>query len=140
MAENDEEKGFAVKDKRLFTEEGDVRPETAEEGHGEVKDEEPKETQQPEQRVEEEAPPLPEITFPAFVLSLHTSALLHIGDLQDPVSGETAVNLTAAKQMIDILSMLQDKTAGNLAEDEKKLLEEVLFDLRMKYIRKTEKQ
>ena len=78
---------------------------------------------------------LPEIDFSSFVFSLSTSALLHLGEVPDPVTGKTEKDLPLAKQTIDILGMLQDKTRGNLTADEGKLLENLLADLRWRYVR-----
>ena len=75
------------------------------------------------------------ISFAAFVLSLAHTAAVHFGDIPDPVSGRTAErNLPAAQQMIDILSLLEEKTRGNLTAEERQLLEQVLFELRMRYV------
>ncbi len=77
----------------------------------------------------------PQISFNAFVLSLATTAAVHFGDLADPDSGAAKqVDLVAASQMIEILSMLETKTRGNLTEDESQLLEQVLYELRMRYV------
>jgi hypothetical protein len=75
------------------------------------------------------------INFPAFVLSLAHTAAVHFGDVPDPVSGQTAeTNLPAAQLMIDILSLLELKTRGNLSAEERQLLEQLLFELRMRFI------
>ncbi len=75
------------------------------------------------------------ISFAQFIISLGTTAAVHFGDLPDPVSGETGEpNLLAASQMIDLLSMLQAKTAGNLEPAEAKLLDDLLYDLRMRFV------
>ena len=75
------------------------------------------------------------ISFVAFVLSLAHTAAVHFGDVPDPVSGERGpANLPAAQQMIDILSLLDEKTRGNLTAEERQLLEQVLFELRMRYV------
>ena len=75
------------------------------------------------------------ISFAAFVLSLAHTAAVHFGDIPDPVSGQTsAANLPAAQQMIDILSLLETKTRGNLTAEERQLLDQILFELRMRYI------
>ena len=76
----------------------------------------------------------PKVSFSAFVMSLATTAAVHLGDVADPVTGEKTVNLPAASQMIDILSMLQDKTQGNLLADESQLVESLLYELRMRYV------
>lgn len=75
------------------------------------------------------------LTFAQFILSLGTTAAVHFGDLPDPVSGEHGVpNLLAASQMIELLSLLQSKTAGNLDPAESKLLDDLLYDLRMRFV------
>lgn len=75
------------------------------------------------------------ISFAAFVLSLAHTAAVHFGDVPDPVSGQKAeANLAAAQQMIDILALLDQKTRGNLTAEERQLLEQVLFELRMRYV------
>jgi hypothetical protein len=74
------------------------------------------------------------INFAAFVLSLAHTAAFHFGDLPDPVSGKGQMNLPAAQQMIDILTLLQEKTAGNLTAEERQLLDQVLFELRMRFV------
>lgn len=75
------------------------------------------------------------ITFTQFILSLGTTAAVHFGDLADPVTGETGEpDLIAAAQMIDLLALLQDKTRGNLDPAEAKLLDDLLYDLRMRFV------
>lgn len=78
--------------------------------------------------------PFPAITFPAFVVSLAHTAAVHFGDVPDPVTGETMEqNLPAAQQMIGILSLLDEKTRGNLTAEERQLLDQILYELRMRY-------
>jgi hypothetical protein len=77
---------------------------------------------------------LPEIDFGMFVMSLATSALMHLGEVKHPERPDAPANLQLAKQTIDILGMLQDKTRGNLSKEESQLLENLLLDLRMKYV------
>lgn len=75
------------------------------------------------------------IGFSGFIISLVTTAAVQFGDVPDPVTGEKKpANLPAAAQMIDILSMLEVKTRGNLTAQERSLLEEALYDLRMRYV------
>ena len=81
-----------------------------------------------------EARPLPEITFPTFLLSLSTSALMHLGLIPNPVSGQLEKDLPLAKQSIDLLNLIRQKTQGNLEPDEAQLLDSMLYDLRMKYV------
>lgn len=79
---------------------------------------------------------LHEIDFSTFVLSLATSAQVHLGLVANPASGKQGADLPLAKQTIDILGILQDKTKGNLEEEENRLLEHLLYDLRMIYVEK----
>jgi len=74
------------------------------------------------------------VTLSTFIFSLSTSALLHLGEIPDPNTNQTVMNLGLAKQTIDIIGMLKEKTKGNLEEDESKLLENLLYELRMKYV------
>jgi hypothetical protein len=75
------------------------------------------------------------ISFPAFVLSLAHTAAVHFGDVDDPVTGaRVEQNLEAAQQMIDILSLLEVKTRGNLTAEERQLLEQILYELRMRFV------
>lgn len=79
--------------------------------------------------------PEPQLSFTAFVLSLASTAAIHFGDLPDPVSGERGeVNLDGASQMIEILSLLEQKTRGNLTAEERQVLEQVLYELRMRFV------
>lgn len=82
--------------------------------------------------------PLPPVSFPGFILSLHASALLHLGVLQDPNIKEDLFSLELARQNIDLLDILRDKTKGNLTQEESKLLDNVLYELRMVYIQVSE--
>lgn len=76
-----------------------------------------------------------EVSFTALVISLASSAAVHFGDLGDPVTGEKQpANLIAARHAIDLLSILEEKTAGNLTEDEQQVLEQVLVELRMRFV------
>lgn len=84
--------------------------------------------------------PLPEVNFSTFVLSLSSSALFHFGTLPAPVSKTTQRNLELAKHTIDILGLLQEKTRGNLTEEEQSLLDNLLCDLRMRYVEEVKKE
>jgi hypothetical protein len=75
------------------------------------------------------------ITFTGFVLSLATTAAVHFGDIVDPQSGKPGEpNLSAAKQMIDIIAMLQERTHGNLSDPEARLVDDLLYELRMRFV------
>jgi Domain of unknown function (DUF1844) len=76
----------------------------------------------------------PELDFGMFAMSLASSVLVHLGELAHPEAGAGATNLPLAKQTIDILGMLRDKTRGNLSQEEAQLLDNLLYDLRMKYV------
>ncbi len=75
------------------------------------------------------------LSFAAFVISLASSAAIHFGDLSDPNTGQKApLNLAGAVQMIEILSLLDEKTKGNLTAEERQLLEQVLHELRVRFV------
>ena len=79
--------------------------------------------------------PQPQLSFTAFVLSLASTAAIHFGDLPDPISGERAEsNLEGAAQMIEILALLEQKTRGNLTAEEREVLNQVLYELRMRFV------
>ncbi len=78
---------------------------------------------------------LPEVTFSAFIMSLNTAALYHMGELADPETGKTERDLSLAKHTIDTLALLQEKTRGNLTPEEKGLLDDILIDLRLRYVK-----
>jgi Domain of unknown function (DUF1844) len=76
-----------------------------------------------------------ELSFTAFVLSLASTAAIHFGDLPDPLSGEPSeLNLEGAQQMIEILALLDQKTRGNLTAEERQVLEQVLYELRLRFV------
>ena len=80
---------------------------------------------------------LPQIDFATFVLSLSHSALMHLGEAPHPETDQIEVNLPLAKQNIDILGLLEEKTKGNLTGDEERLVAQVLFDLRMRFVERS---
>jgi hypothetical protein len=124
-----ERRGFQVKDRRRFSETGDARPEAPEEPAS------PAAAEFPEQAAPVDAPRADEpVTFSTFVLGLSTQALLHLGEIPNPVTRAVERDLTAAKQVIDILGIIQKKTQKNLEQGEQSLLESVLYDLRMRYV------
>lgn len=135
MAE--EEKGFVIKDKRTFssdTEEAETPLEDEEKKDSDSGDEAP-EPEMEEKPETEEAFQLPEVSFSTFIFSLSSSALFHFGEMADPTTGEKQKNLPMAKHTVDILGMLEEKTAGNLTDDEAQLLKNILYDLRMRYVK-----
>ena len=146
--EKQDRRGFKVEDRRRFTDSGEARPES-------------QETPQPErpadsasqatasqasasqasaapasgitQSARAEVPPF-DLNFSTFVISLSTQALAHLGEIQNPIDPQMAVDLGAAKQLIDILGILKEKTKGNLDQAEAGLLDNVLYDLRLRYV------
>lgn len=79
--------------------------------------------------------PDPGITFTGFILSLATTAAVHFGDIEDPNTGErNEPNLPAASQMIELIAMLQERTKGNLIEPEERLVDDLLYELRLRYV------
>jgi hypothetical protein len=126
--DEEQEKGFVVKDKRFSArKEAEEKPQAKE---GERIEELPKEDKKQEV-------PLPEINFINLIFSLSTSALIQLGEIQDPVTQQSAKNLPLAKQTIDLIGMLKEKTKGNLTSDEEKVVQNILYDLRMRYVKAT---
>jgi hypothetical protein len=125
----EQERGFVVKDKRFSAKKEEKGNFQAKE---EVKIEEPLKEDIPEKEI-----PLPEINFTNFIFSLTTSALIQLGEIQDPLTQKPSKNLSLAKQTIDIIGMLKEKTKGNLIPEEEKFIESILYDLRMRYVKAT---
>jgi len=123
---SEEEKGFVIKDSRSLDEDGNLRDKTPEE--------EP-EKKPPGKEKPAGKPPLPEADFTSLIFSLSSTALFHLGDIADPETGEKTVDLSLAKHAIDTISMLQEKTSGNLTGEEKKFTESVLADLRWRFVK-----
>jgi hypothetical protein len=129
MAENkDEKKGFRVIDKRATAE-------AADEKRKEEKEHKTQEKVTKKEAQNEKSHPLPEVNFSSFVYSLSTSALVHLGEIPEPITEKMDKNLPLAKQTIDILGILQEKTKGNLTQEEENLLNSFLYDLRMRYVK-----
>lgn len=131
MSEEDEieGEGFVIRDKRssqLSEEEAAAQPEPERETHKGSPASEPSGAKF-------------QIDFSTFILSLTSSAFYNLGDMPDPLTGKTETNLPAVQQTIDMLSMLREKTKGNLSKDESKLLEQMIYELQMKYVEKTKK-
>jgi len=83
----------------------------------------------------------PQVSFIAFLFSLASNAAVHFGDLPDPMNNETREpDLEAAAQLIEIIAMLEEKTRGNLTAEERQLLDQVLFELRMRFVDATKSQ
>ncbi len=131
-----EGKGFIIKDKRSFDEDGELK-EREDKRDEEVKTGEKK--REKATRDESQRPPLPELNFNSLIFSLSSSALLHIGEIADPQTGEKKKDLPLAKHSIDIIAMLKEKTKGNLNEEEKQFTDNILTDLRLRYVKAAKK-
>ena len=136
MAEEGEKqgKGFKVEDRRRFSESGEARETTKTDERPSDEPVRPSGGEAGARPAERSAEALPEINFSTFVISLSTQALMHLGEIADPLSGKAETDLPVAKQMIDILSLLQVKTRGNLDSGEQQMLEDILYDLRLRYV------
>ncbi len=85
----------------------------------------------------DEVTELPRIDFATFVLSLSHSALVNLGDAPNPIDGRRDQNLPMARQTIDLLVLLEHKTSGNLTGEEERVLQQALYDLRLRYVEVT---
>ncbi len=152
--EKEEESAFKVTDRRQFTAEGEIReqqqpdsgeqaPPRKEEPPNASQEEKPKPEAAQEPVQTEEAKPTAEqdpgqgVNFASFLLSLATTGMVHLGEIPEPGSGQKMEDLGAARQMIDILGILKEKTEGNLSAEEDHLLENVLYELRLKFMEKS---
>ncbi|GMT42232.1 MAG: hypothetical protein IEMM0002_0643 [bacterium] len=133
----EEEKGFVVRDKRGSAEEEVKRPESGEQAPQRPAETKPDSTESAGSG--EMSGKMPEITFTSFILSLSSSIAMSLGGYQDPVSGHVPQNIELAKQTIDIMGILKEKTMGNLSDEEQKFLDSSLYELRMRYIEEVNK-
>lgn len=135
------ETGFKVTDRRMFTPDGepisspreeDTPPKTAQ------SEQTPRRSDAQTGAAESPRQPggRPAMDFSTFIISLATSAMAYLGEVPDPTTGKSMQSLEGAQQMIEILSLLQEKTRGNLDAEEAQLLEEILYELRMKFLAK----
>lgn len=128
MANNDGEKPFKVEDRRRFTATGEPRTPEAPTAA-------PSDAAAASERTETPAADASRgIDFLSFVFSLGSSVLMHLGEAPNPESGKVEKNLTLARQTIDVLAMLQEKTRGNLTPEEDRFLGTLLYDLRLRFV------
>ena len=128
MAEK-EEQGFVIRDKRGQSREESPTPQ--DEASPVSAPKESKESPQASDHGHEHVPPL---TFSSFIFSLSSSALMLMGEKLSPDQPQTPVNLPQAKEIVDILSILDEKTKGNLTSEEAAVMKDMLYTLRMKYV------
>jgi len=135
----EEKKDFIVKDRRIFSQ-GNTDIDKKKEEKEKIQDvneQESKKAVPTDEKQDENEPQacLPEINFPTFIMSLNASAFVNLGVLENPATGKKEKNLDLAKQTIDILCMLEEKTRGNLSKDEESMLKNILYDLRIIYVK-----
>ena len=137
----DKPRGFAVTDRRSFTDSGESRtPDPAPAAASAAPGASPSPPAEPPPAPEGKSRGrLPPVDFPTFVLSIGSSVLMHLGEAPLPGGGEPVKDLALAKHSIDILSMLEQKTKGNLNPAEAQLMENLLFDLRLRYVEAAKK-
>ena len=130
MAE--EEKGFTIRDRRGVGAEP--------EGKAEAPRPQPEQAKQAERAQQAQGQPVPPVNFLSFVYSMGTSALMFLGEPVGEGAAGQLPNLAHAQEIIDILTMLEAKTKGNLTGEEKTLLEDMLYTLRIKFVEKAKAQ
>ncbi len=135
---NEEKKDFVIKDRRFAHQ--------TEDAPSEEKAKRAKQAADAAEKAEEPPPAgsapresqeyqLPKIDFATFIFSLNSSVFVQLGLLEDPATGQKEKNLPMAKQTIDILGMLEEKTRGNLTKEEENMLKNILYDLRILYVK-----
>lgn len=133
MPEGKDEKGFKVEDRRTSVKGED-------DGAADLGGEKSPDDGPPP---EEAAPPvdhIPQVDFSTFIFSLFSSALIQLGDMNDPITGKSEKNLGAAKQTIDIVDIIKEKTRGNLDDEEDKLVTKASTELKWKYLDAVKKE
>ena len=125
----DEDKGFKVTDKRIAAEEAEVSAKSEAEARADEA-----EAKAAEAAAAATGEPIPPADFSTLILSLSTSALVHLGVVANPDGSASPKNLGLAKHTIDLLALLEHKTRGNLTGEEEQLLNQVLYDLRMRFV------
>ncbi len=134
MTKEQDDTGFRVTDKRPFSEDGELRkPDAAEEKQSQSE----KKTTEQRPPIIQEPPPEPRIDFPSYVLSYYTQGLVLLGEVPNPMTNKKEDDLDGARHTIEILAMLEEKTKGNLSKEEDQLMASVLYELRMKFMAKT---
>ncbi|HXF05145.1 MAG TPA: DUF1844 domain-containing protein [Blastocatellia bacterium] len=135
------EQAFRVVDRRPFNPDGTLRPEFADQYESSTTVEQrPSETPSPSESATRAAPAEPPATSPLFLdflMGLVSSAAMHLGMVENPEAGQKQIDLVAAKQMIDLLGVLREKTNGNLSREEQQVFDGSLTELRMRYVHLT---
>jgi Domain of unknown function (DUF1844) len=136
MDEKQGEQAFTVTDKR-FSARRDVAQERASDSSQSGRAATEQQTRAQSQESGRTGTGSEEVDFASFLISLGTQAFMHLGDIPNPLTQKREKDSAAAKQMIDLLGVLEAKTKGNLTGDEERLLRQLLFDLRLRYVRET---
>ena len=145
MSKEPEGEGFKITDRRHFAAkepEGKEKKDkkvVAEGNEDRIKEENKKKGEAKKEEKQQQIT-LPEMNFSTFIFSLNSSALFHFGEIPDPATNKREKNLPIAKQTIDIIGMLKEKTNGNLTNDEGMLTDHILYDLRMRYVEEMKKK
>ncbi len=130
---DEEEKEFQIRDRRAYLKDTDQEkshPKSAPTPNAETDAASP----HPEKQFDPAAEASLPVGFSSFILSLATSALIHLGQEANPATGERSVELPSARQVIDLIALLEEKTKGNLTPEEENLLRQILFTLRLKFV------
>ena len=148
MEENDKKETFRVQDRRRFDSDGNERAGVDSAKASPTPPQSPPSSRKASPIPEPEAAPKPEeefimddqsepseMEFSSFIMSLATQALVQLGDMKPPPGLEIPIDVLAARQTIDILAMLQGKTRGNLNPTEARLIEDILHNLRVSYVK-----
>jgi hypothetical protein len=130
--------GFVIKDRRSFDESGELKEEQEEKKQVPKEKTEPQASERETKSETQERGPLPEVNFQSLIFSLSSSALFHLGEIADPQTGQKQKDLPLAKHSIDTIALLKKKTKGNLEDEEQKFLDNILTDLRWRYVKATE--
>jgi hypothetical protein len=136
MTKEQDEQGFKITDKRGFQEDGKASDASADMKEAPAGASSSAAAKTP---TEQELPPRPPIDFPSYLLSYYTQGLVLLGEVPNPYTNKKEEDVEAARHTIDILTMLEQKTKGNLTKEEQQLLETVLYELRMKFMAKTDR-
>jgi hypothetical protein len=135
MAEDSEDKGYTVKDRRYHQLSEEDKAQVRQEAAQEAKAAQEKAFQAAAEKAAAGVATGPAVTFSSLIFSLSSTAFLHLGAMPDPNTGKTEKNLALAKQTIDLLGVLREKTRNNLDQEEENLFEHLLYDLRMAYVK-----
>ena len=137
---SNESSDFKIQDRRKFTETGDLRDDSNEstspqEPSNEASSQKSEEQNKSDVPINDQSNSSPKMDFPTLILSLTSTAIFQMGLAPNPATNKTEKNIVAAKQTIDILEILQEKTKGNLDAEESKLLNHCVHDLKMNYLK-----